>query len=132
MLNAAFTIHHSFFLNVECCLRECCSLVRPAPHMRGTGRLEMLMTQIRIWLRRVKRRLDFPFKMAISKLKRNRLVNLGFFMKLDMKRSGLTCTRNLPINGLCQYMYPVRVVVIVEGPPGIFFLILFTTFLFTH
>jgi hypothetical protein len=28
----AFTIQHSFFLNVECCLRECCSLVRPAPH----------------------------------------------------------------------------------------------------
>jgi hypothetical protein len=32
-LNAAFTIQHSFFLNVECCLRECRSLVRPAPHM---------------------------------------------------------------------------------------------------
>ena len=39
MLNAAFTIHqqHSpfniqVFFNVEWCLRECCSLVHPAPH----------------------------------------------------------------------------------------------------
>ena len=36
MLNGECTIHHSVFLNVECCLRECCSLVRPAPHTSDT------------------------------------------------------------------------------------------------
>jgi len=53
MLNGECSIHHStfIFLNVECCLRECCSLVRPAPHTlsqvaESTDNLYVLRSQL--------------------------------------------------------------------------------------
>ena len=46
-----YSIHHSTFsfLNVECCLRECCSLVRPAPHSRARVFARANFGQHRLW-----------------------------------------------------------------------------------